>query len=946
MAEPSEYLTTLAAAIADGQYVDWDAAESGASSEDERRHVRQLRAVHGLASPGIDVPDATFAPPIDSGDQDPTVWGHLRVLEQIGRGKFGTVYRAHDPRLVRDVALKVMRYQAASLTHGAADSAVEEGRLLARVHHRSVVTVYGAERIGERVGIWMELIDGHTLEREIQRDGPMPARVAEIGVALCHALAAVHRAGLIHRDVKAQNVMHAADGRIVLMDFGTGRETAQAAERELAGTPLYLAPEIIDGDKATPQTDIYSLSVLLFRVATGTFPARGGSLADIRASQRGVTVQERKASLSGLPSAIVGTIERGLSPQPQDRFQSAEDMATALQRAVSPPRAPRIIGAAAAIAILLVASAWIGYTRGWFARAGAFESQIIWSGADMPPALSINRAGDVIAYVTPDRRNVAVRTMPTQATTVVSKHLPNSRDLVTQVALTDDGKQVAYVLLNEKTGVPELHSVVVGDATSDRTLIAKDRLGEVTWLAWSPNGRELAAALIPGASRATVALVDANSGAMRDLAVLDWRGPMNLAWSPDGRFIACDLPAGDDTGQRDIFVIDRASGKTERVRSGPEAELLAGWTERGVFYLSDRSSESSLWVLPVVDGRAAGAPAMVRSLEPASPLAMTAAGDLVVTSTRRDRRVQVASVDLNTGRLLREPVAPVLDSYASFRQAGWSLNGRQIAYMSVNPRSRAAMSLLIRNDLGILTEVPLKLSNLSTIDWAPDGRAFIGRGADFKGRWGLFHIDAATGDITPFKYFEEGRQYFTPHWSRDGRRIYFTGGTGGGFLTGGFYVHDARSGAERTVFLQKDVRTEGPGAFPGMRDLRMSPDETLVSGLDPGTASKPSTLWVVRVKDKVARELLRIPAARAFTHNSGIVWTRDSKALIVNRIGTTDRDVREIWLVPVDGRAPYRLDVGNLVIVDAAIAVHPDMQQIAFSAGDPPKEDIRWVRGR
>src|SRR4029077_3080841 len=123
-----------------------------------------------------------------------------------------------------------------------------EGRLLARVRHPNVVTVYGVAAHEQRVGLWMELVRGATLEQQLGAHGPLSAREAAlIGIDLCRALAAIHAAGLIHRDVKAQNVMREDGGSIVLMDLGTSREADGRLTRsvpELAGTPLYLAPEI------------------------------------------------------------------------------------------------------------------------------------------------------------------------------------------------------------------------------------------------------------------------------------------------------------------------------------------------------------------------------------------------------------------------------------------------------------------------------------------------------------------------------------------------------------------------------------------------------------------------------------------------------------------------------------------------------------------------------
>jgi serine/threonine-protein kinase len=179
------------------------------------------------------------------GDDCLDQWGHLRVRERIGGGTFGDVYHAWDPRLDREVALKLL--QPGPDTEDTHESSIiEEGRLLARVRHPNVVTIYGAERLDNRVGLWMELVKGRTLQQAVEQGKVFsPAETVDIGMQLCRAVAAVHEAGLLHRDIKPHNAMLADDGRVVLMDFGAGRELDDRSRAALAGTPLYLAPELV-----------------------------------------------------------------------------------------------------------------------------------------------------------------------------------------------------------------------------------------------------------------------------------------------------------------------------------------------------------------------------------------------------------------------------------------------------------------------------------------------------------------------------------------------------------------------------------------------------------------------------------------------------------------------------------------------------------------------------
>ena len=145
------------------------------------------------------------------------------------------------------------------------------------------MAVYGAQVMDAGVAIWSEFLRGRTLAEIVERDGPLgPQEAVVVGDALCRALAAVHNAGLLHRDIKAQNVMREAGGRIVLMDFGLGQPQQGAAEwtrtTEVAGTPLYLAPELFERVPASKSSDIYSVGVLLFYLVTGTFPVTGRTL--------------------------------------------------------------------------------------------------------------------------------------------------------------------------------------------------------------------------------------------------------------------------------------------------------------------------------------------------------------------------------------------------------------------------------------------------------------------------------------------------------------------------------------------------------------------------------------------------------------------------------------------------------------------------------------------
>ena len=366
MRSSEQLLDDLADAILDGTPIDWPAAESRAERT-MRPLLRQLRVLAAVTELHRSPPPST--PTLSQGAASrseaeradaPEHWGHLRLVERIGRGACGDVYQAWDTRLDREVALKLLPAGPSSGDR-AASAIIHEGRLLARVRHPNVVTIYGAEQIGDQIGLWMECVRGRTLEQVVaQRKVVSAGETVDIGLELCRAVAAVHAAGLLHRDIKTHNVMQAEDGRIVLMDFGTGRELDDDVSSDLAGTPLYLAPEVLEGQQATIRSDIYSLGVLLYHLVTGSYPVHARTVRGVRrAHERG----ERAAvqtTQRDVPPKLARVIERAIDPRSERRYESADALAADLAALKPRPGIVRMMYAAGAAAacILVVGVAW------------------------------------------------------------------------------------------------------------------------------------------------------------------------------------------------------------------------------------------------------------------------------------------------------------------------------------------------------------------------------------------------------------------------------------------------------------------------------------------------------------------------------------------------------------------------------------------------------------
>jgi Tfp pilus assembly protein PilF/TolB-like protein len=427
MPPDADRLLALAEAISDGREVDWAETESATEDLDERALVQHLRLVAGVANVHrSDHPEPSAGPTLTS-------WGSLSIVERVGVGSFGSVYKAWDPRLTRDVALKLLHRDASG---EAASQLLAEGRRLARVRHPHVISIYGADQIDGRAGIWMELIEGRTLEQILKTDGPFgPREAALIGIDLCGALAAVHAQGLVHRDIKAQNVMREDGGRLVLMDFGAGLEQTARPDTRAVGTPAYMAPEILRGSGASRATDIYSLGVLLFRLVTAQYPFSGASVESLQRAHE----QGRRLRLSDarpdLPSPFVEIVERAIASDPAARFESAGAMQAALSEYVvvreaepkpgtrSSTRAGMAV-AALVIAALVLAAVW------WSNRVAVAPADGVWTMAVRP-----------LRDLNPDP---AQRYFAAALTDVLLAQLGSTRGF-SAVELTDEGAEKAML---------------------------------------------------------------------------------------------------------------------------------------------------------------------------------------------------------------------------------------------------------------------------------------------------------------------------------------------------------------------------------------------------------------------------------------------------------------------------------------------------------------------
>ena len=263
------------------------------------------------------------------------------ILEPLGAGGMGEVYRARDIRLERDVAVKVLPQHLAG-DPGMRERFEREMRAVAALTHPGIMAVFELAKVGDLSFAVVELLDGETLRKRLAT-GVLPwAKAAAIGADLAEALAAAHAKGIVHRDVKPENVVLTRDGRTKLLDFGLARSHAETVETHVTGSNLtvpgllmgtigYIAPEQIHGQPATAVSDIFATGCVLYEMVTGRMPFARSTPAEVMAAVLNAEPQPISESGVHAPPELQRVVLHCLAKRPADRFQSARDLASALR---------------------------------------------------------------------------------------------------------------------------------------------------------------------------------------------------------------------------------------------------------------------------------------------------------------------------------------------------------------------------------------------------------------------------------------------------------------------------------------------------------------------------------------------------------------------------------------------------------------------------------------
>ena len=268
--------------------------------------------------------------------------GVYRLIQRLGAGGMGEVWRAEDTKLLRQVAIKILPAQLASDVEWK-ERFLREARTVAQLNHPNIATIYGIDQQGDTLFIAMELIEGQSLAEVISKGPMIPADAVRVAIHVCDGLSEAHAKGIVHRDIKPDNII-LSPRFVKVLDFGIAKQIGGTADPSLTqggmvvGTPHYMSPEQALGRAVDARTDIFSLGVVMYEMLSGSKPFDGDAVTEVLLRIVMNEPRDIAAAAPGISPALAGIIRRCMQKQADMRFQDCEELRTALTTSLSEER--------------------------------------------------------------------------------------------------------------------------------------------------------------------------------------------------------------------------------------------------------------------------------------------------------------------------------------------------------------------------------------------------------------------------------------------------------------------------------------------------------------------------------------------------------------------------------------------------------------------------------
>jgi eukaryotic-like serine/threonine-protein kinase len=842
------------------------------------------------------------------------ILGHYRIDRELGSGGMGEVYAAEDLKLHRQVALKVLSAPI-SVDDERRQRFAREAQAVAALNHPNIVTIYSVEQSDGLHFLTMEIVVGQPLSRLIPHDGVPLERLLKLAIPLADAVSAAHQKGITHRDLKPANIMVGDDGRLKVLDFGLAKlkegDPARAGvtslptrtvtgEGRILGTVAYMSPEQAEGRTVDHRSDIFSLGIVLYELATGARPFNGDTSVSVLSSILKDTPRSITEINRTLPRDLARIVRRCLMKDPEERYQSAKDIRNDLQEvkqaldsgevltagapapATGTNRKRRVLlmagGGGVAIAAVLAAFRFgPSLKQSAVTPAPAMFTQLtLQKGVEEFPSLSPDGKWLVYASDAAGNFDIYLQSVGGQTPINLTK---DSTAADQQPAFSPDGERIAFRSEREGGGI-----FLMG-----RTGESVNRITDRGYNpAWSAAGTEIAfgtenVVTDPGGRglRSGLWIVNVDTGARRQIVTDDAVQP---SWSPAGSRIAYWAARGARR-QRDILTIAAGGGSPVLVTDDAAIDWNPVWSPDGryLYFSSERGGSMNLWRVSI-DERSG------RTLGPPQPVTVPSRFVAHISVSADGRRLAYTSVEFeqNVQRLTFDPVSEKIVGEPLWVTSGSKLwrnvdvvgDGQWIVLTSSRPQEDVFVARADGTGLRQLT-------NDSAFDrqarWAPDGKR-IAFYSNRSGGWEAWTINPDGSGLTQVTR-DAGAHH--PVWSHDGSRMAFSE-----------IVDPVRVS---TVDPRKAWESQTPERLPNppggaWRATSWSPDGSRLAGIE----SK---------SDEGVAVLVYSFASRSFTRLSDVglapYWLSDSRRLIFTKtpgtlavIDRISRNVRDILSRP------------------------------------------------
>ena len=909
--------------------------------------------------------------------------GHFRIDATLGSGGMGTIYLAYDESMKRSVALKVL-HSSLEISERAQSRFVREAWIAGQLDHPNIIKIYSRGEEGNVSFLAMELAEGGSLYdfiKQTQEQVPSGSDVTdtidqayinailEKFIELAAALEHIHSKGFIHRDIKPHNILlSGVEKKFKFTDFGIAHAddmTRMTRAGDFMGTIKYMSPELLAAHRAgiDKRTDIYSLGVTLYETLTLTLPFKADTeeklIGEILA---GHYIEAHKTNRR-ISRDLETVLMKATHHDPNRRYQMAREFADDLRRIIDdrPILARRQSAISRGIrylkrnykvasmiffSVIIVAGGffWQDY-RTRKADHGEMSIRKVWSDRKV-------RAG-ALGGISPDGRYVSIRnfpwadlailelagkemqaltgnwTFPEIADTMSEERQETYWDSIMKFGganngsiWSHDGSQLAYAWISW-ADIGDLR-IIGRDGANARVLTAgeDESVKHILPYDWSTDGKQILAGGVTQEKVVKLLSISAVDGLAKEIDTDDlmsdaFSDMRRSYYSPDNRWVAYT------SSENDILLLS-VDGNTKRSLVEHSARDYAlGWSPDGkwVCFASDRSGTMDIWAIGVNNDKRQGeARKISRNVGEIIPLGITDEGSLYFGLDAGLTDVFVAVIDPETGLLSESPQKVSQQFEGTNDWPEWSPDGKHLLYRSdreVGYGQGAKSPLCLYSmETGELREVRVQLKEFSGHRYSPDGRFAITYGGDNAGQYGLFQIDLESGLATLLVKSADDEVFELPTWAPNGDKLYYIYGQEFD-KPSRLMQYDLETGQEKEL-VRENSWPNCPTLSPDGQWLTFQAIDTVVGRcLNILPADGGSLERIVAFESdgsQIAYSIDWMPDGKSILYIKGSGWTPEE---------------RELWQVSIDDKSPRK--IGEFEGM-SRLSVHPDGQQIAFSA--------------